>query len=140
MNLKSESRQFGEITVTVSEFDAWRGFQLLPRLGAVLGLLTPDASEQINMAAAIPALCKAVAEDEKLLLDLLACTTVTKDGAVFPLMDKTQINMAFSGQLWDMAQTLGIVMEVNFTDFLSKCMGALSSIKSDAPQEEKLSA
>ncbi len=135
--MKSVERQFGDIKVTVREFDAWTGMQLIPRLGAVLGLLMPDGGG-LSLATAIPALCKAVGEDEKLMLDLLASTTVIKDDKVFPVTDRDSFNTAFTGQLWDVTQVLGLVLEVSFTDFLSKCMAALETAGSDAqdPKEE----
>lgn len=128
MELKSKTRQFGDVTVKVVEFDAWRGFQLLPRLGTVLGPLSPDDSGVMNMGMAIPALCSAVAADEGLLLALLGSTTCTVDDNEFLIKDKVHINLAFSGQLWSLAEVLGMVMEVSFTDFLSKALSAVESL------------
>ena len=138
MELKSETRQFGDVSVTVMEFDAWRGFQLLPRLGAVLGPLSPDDSGVMNMGKAIPALCSAVAADESLLLDLLGATKCTVDGNEFLIKDKVHINLAFSGQLWSLAEVLGLVMEVSFTDFLSKALSAVESLSPDKAEKAKI--
>ena len=136
MDLKQETRQFGELSVTVVEFDAWNAFDMLPRLGMVAGSLLEAAGG--DMAAAlriVPEICKAIAQDKELLLDLLKSASVTKNGTIFSINSKERFNAAFSGNLWTVIEALRLVLEVSFTDFLSQMMNALGDL--DLGQEKE---
>ncbi len=121
---KNETRTFGDVTVTVTEIDAWGGYQLLPRIGMVLGTMAPDANGKMDMGKTLPAMCSAISSDETLLLAMLASTTCTLEGKTFPISDKNAFNVAFTGSLWAVVETVQLILEVSFTDFLSNALSA----------------
>ena len=128
MNLKFETRTFGELEVTVTEFDAWRGFQMLPRVGGIVGPLLSATGDPSLALSMLPTICKEVAADENLLLDLFVSTTVRRDGKNIDLLSKKDINNAFNGHLWHMIDALQLVLEVNFSDFLSQLNKKLGEV------------
>lgn len=138
MELKSVSRRIGDIEVTVTEFPAWDGIRMIPRLGTIAGSLIAAAGNGGDLQSAlsvVPAICSEISKDEDLILDLLKYTTVTKAGTVFPIESKEKFNVAFAGDLWGAIEAIKLVLEVSFSDFLSRVMGALGDAAPDPKGE-----
>ncbi len=121
--VKTESREIDGMTVTCTQFGAMRASALLHRLMRVaapvltaLGTGLRLTTNVVALAAPMTALATSMSTDEfhALLKDLLAATTVEKDGKQWPLTDLKHIDAVFSGSLFAMYAAAVFAAEVNF--------------------------
>lgn len=140
--IKSETREIEDLTVTTQQLPAMRAYSVFARLGKIIGPalaavqgVSVSNLEELDVSEIAPAIGKALeglAEDEPLVLKLLASTFVVLDGKKIELTGDAQINRAFSGRFKALLLTLKFALEVNFSDFLDGKLAGLG----ESPEAE----
>ena len=143
--LKSESRQFDDLVVTVQQLPAMRGVLLsrklariaAPAIGA-LKSVSLDADVSVLGDALVQVLEQLSEKDlEELIKTLLETATVEVDGKIAPL--RPVFDMVFAGKVLTVFKVLAFAIEVNFLDFFGP-LRAMSARKALEKSELKSKA
>lgn len=133
--IKTEDRQIGKVTYSVTQLGFKKSREVFARLtkmlGPALGLLLNGGSE--GAAGALEAVCAQVSEaDLEYLCDVFAECTMVKmpDGKRAKLSADAQ-ELLFGGALVDCFKWLAFALEVNYGDFFDVFKGAQDVV---APQ------
>lgn len=131
---KTETRTIGGLDVTSIQLPSTRAYALVRKVGKVvapaLGALrgkTPGAimgSDLADLAPALESLFDKLDDQsaDSLMLEALACTSVTRQGddgrlIKYDLTTKAAIDLAFDGDLRSLLLTIKFALEVNFASF-----------------------
>lgn len=95
--MREETRTIGGLAVTVTQFPCMRGLPLIPRLHIVDDFSSVSGAELQAFAR-----------------DLLAGTSVRKNGTRLDLLSDEAINAAFGGDIKALLDALRFAVEVNF--------------------------
>ncbi len=123
--LKTEHVDIDGARYETTQFPAMRAYGLLTKLvkhiGPALGMIS-QMEDKSDLMLAAPAIGMALGnlteqEAQKLLLDILACTTVDNAGTLVYLSSTDAINGFFSGKLGTMFKVVAHALKVNYADF-----------------------
>jgi len=135
--LKLESRDVGDVQVTVQQFAVMRASQLGARLFKLVG---PAFSSMVgadldsDLAPALQMFCAGLDPDEvpSLFTAILAGTTAEIDGKKIPLSSASNIDLVFSGKMTALYRALGFALEVNFASFFVELRGWINAAMTKA--------
>lgn len=143
--LKSDTREIGDLKVTVTQLPPRRAFRLAAKLAKYLApaLAGLKADTELSLEALTPALGAMMRELEdddldRLLSDLFASTSVIVTDAKgqarkHDLVTPEAIDRAFEGQLKHMLTAMRFSLEVNFGDFFEGPGPSVGTIPAATP-------
>jgi hypothetical protein len=145
--LKTETKEIGSLSVSVTQFAGRRNLSVLldlskivgPTIAAAIGS-TGNVKDMMNADINVEAIAKTLfasmekASTEKLIRDLTASTFVNDR-----VLDDVEFDRVFAGtDLWLLPQVLAFVVEVNFGNF-SALVGSVSKA-SDQGKDQVLAS
>lgn len=143
MSNETKEREIRGLRVFSTQLPARRAYKLLPKLGNILapafskleGVDLTNLEQDISkMAPAFAELFAKLdeAESDDLMESLLYSTSVVVEGKRLDLCNPHEIDVAFSGNLLAMMETLWFAVELNFRDFFSAASEKAASVAADA--------
>jgi hypothetical protein len=125
----STTEIIGAHSVTVTKMPALKSFQLLTKLGKVIGPALLKLQNDVTMDSDIKELAPVVSEllhlgDDPipLLIEALTSTCVDANGKLVPLNSRDNIDAVFGSDLMSLMLTVAFTLRVQYGDFF----GALS--------------
>lgn len=139
--LKSETKEFGGLQVTSTQFGAMKAYKLFTRLcrlaAPVIGSLASGLNGQTDVGGLAGALSELFGQlddtqAEDLALQLLASTQVKVTRGMITLDTKPMIDAAFEGNFGAMLSAMRLAVEVNYGDFIASALAAARARKAAA--------
>jgi hypothetical protein len=116
--LKSETKELGGIKFTVTQFPAMKAIEVMVSLQRMSAGMSPNA--QLTQVAHQAMASADPAATQKMILDVLQCTTALVEAPELKLMnlgEKKNIDLVFTGRLKLLFDVMAFAIEVNYGDF-----------------------